>query len=392
MNLQDACRFLETLRGVSVLAAPEQDRLERFCQRVRFHRIQRHLFPEELTGLMNTVSEGELVSLMDELQVRLLLGRACGEAFVYGPYRCEELSTLNARMLLGRCGLSASHATGLLAYRSRFPVISQRQATRDCRAIITTISGSELLPPMREYNFLHPSVSQSDGIEQPFADIVDERYAIEREMMQAVRSGNATQAIKNWHQLHMRMDYYKRELGNTLQTAGHSASITRTVLRLSAMDAGVPPVVLDDLTGKAAKNNREARTLDEIENNTEVLIRELCRAVRSIHRHETDYLTEAVRHHIESHYGEELTVAELAIKFDMPESRLIQRFRSQTGQTPGAFLRQVRLRRGAELLLGTRKPIQEIAAQVGIPDANYFTKLFKAEYGKTPAAYRNNKK
>ena len=391
MELHDACRFLETLRGVSVTAAPEKDELEQFCRKARFHRIQRHLFPHELTDLISSAAEGELISLVDEFQVRLLLGRIQGEAFIYGPYRCEELSTLNARMLLNRCGLSASKTTELLAYRSRFPVISERQALRDCRTVMTALSGSELLPPIREFNFLRPSVSQSEQIEQPYADIVDERYSIERDMMQAIRAGNAAQAIRDWRQLHIRMDYYKRELGNTLQTAEHSASVTRTVLRISAMEANVPPVILDDLTGKAAQKNRAARTLDEIESNTETLIRELCRAVRSVRRHETDYLTEAVRHHIEAHYSEELTVAGLAVKFDMPESRLIQRFRSQTGQTPGVFLRHVRLRRSAELLLGTRKPVQEIAAEVGIPDANYFTKLFKAEYGKTPAAYRRNR-
>jgi YesN/AraC family two-component response regulator len=36
----------------------------------------------------------------------------------------------------------------------------------------------------------------------------------------------------------------------------------------------------------------------------------------------------------------------------------------------------------------TRNPIYEIAENVGIPDYNYFTKVFKEETGVTPSAFR----
>jgi transcriptional regulator GlxA family with amidase domain len=91
---------------------------------------------------------------------------------------------------------------------------------------------------------------------------------------------------------------------------------------------------------------------------------------------------------MEAHYSDELTISSLAEHLNTAESRLIQVFREQTGITPGAYLKGVRMKRAAELLLGTRKSIQEIAADVGISDANYFTKLFRSEYGKTPSAYR----
>ncbi len=112
--------------------------------------------------------------------------------------------------------------------------------------------------------------------------------------------------------------------------------------------------------------------------------------VRTNNRSETSYLTESAKYYIEGHFAEDLTVAKLAEQLDVPESRLIQVFRAQTGVTPGVYLCKVRMRRARELLLGTRKLIQEISADVGIPDANYFIKLFKGAYGKTPAAYRKN--
>lgn len=391
MLLQEACEFLERLSGVRVFSGRDPDRIARFCGESRFHQIQRHLFPSELITLLDSVEENELVSVEDEFQVRLQLGRVCGETIVFGPYCCESLSTLDARALLLRCDISGNEAKALLAYRSRFPVLSEHRAQRLVRSFLVQLSGSELLPPTRRMEFLRPPPELANHLEQPYADIISERYTIELDMMAAVRSGNATRAIRDWRQLHLRMDYLKREVGNTLQTASMSASVTRTVLRIAAMEAGVPPVILDDLTGRNRQKNGEARSLDEIERNTELLIREICNVVRTSLRSETDYLTESAKYYIEVHYTEDLTVARLAEHLDVPESRLIQIFHTKTGVTPGVYLRKVRMRRARELLLGTRKQIQEIAADVGISDANYFIKQFRTEYGTTPSAFRKGK-
>jgi AraC-like DNA-binding protein len=388
VQLQEACVFLERLSGVRVFSGRDPETLARFCAESRFHRVQLHLFPAELIKLLDTVEENELVSVEDELQIRLQLGCVGGENFVFGPYCSENLSTLDARALLLRCAIPEGEAKALLAYRSRFPVISEQRAQRMARSLLLQLSGCDLLPPVRRMDFLRPVPAQASHVEQPYADIISERYAIEQEMMQAVRAGNAAHVTKCWRQLHLRMDYLKKQVGYSLQGAITSSTGTRTVLRLAAMEAGVPPVILDDLTGRIAQKNREARSLDEIEHNTETLILDLCRAVRTHKRGETDYLTESVRFYIDAHYSDELTVADLAEHFDVAEARLIQIFRVRMGVTPGLYLRQVRMRRAAELLRGTRNRVQEIAAEVGVPDANYFIKQFRAEYGKTPSAYR----
>jgi AraC-like DNA-binding protein len=44
--------------------------------------------------------------------------------------------------------------------------------------------------------------------------------------------------------------------------------------------------------------------------------------------------------------------------------------------------------RAAELLRTSEQPISEICAQVGIPDAQYFSRVFKTFYGTTPSVYR----
>ena len=56
--------------------------------------------------------------------------------------------------------------------------------------------------------------------------------------------------------------------------------------------------------------------------------------------------------------------------------------------TPNVYLRQHRLKQAARILAATDQPVQEVASAVGIPDANYMIKLFKAQYGDTPTEYR----
>lgn len=49
---------------------------------------------------------------------------------------------------------------------------------------------------------------------------------------------------------------------------------------------------------------------------------------------------------------------------------------------------QERIDRSILLLQMTAKPVQEIAAECGIQDVNYFIKLFKKQTGLTPKLYR----
>nr|MBA3710514.1 AraC family transcriptional regulator [Planctomycetota bacterium] len=42
-----------------------------------------------------------------------------------------------------------------------------------------------------------------------------------------------------------------------------------------------------------------------------------------------------------------------------------------------------------DLLIGGELPISEVARRVGIPDANYFSRLFTRSVGSTPRRYRS---
>ncbi len=63
-------------------------------------------------------------------------------------------------------------------------------------------------------------------------------------------------------------------------------------------------------------------------------------------------------------------------------------FKSQTGFTPGEYLKRRRLREAALLLQQSDLTVAQVGAAVGWPDQFYFSKLFKAALGLAPTAYR----
>ena len=73
--------------------------------------------------------------------------------------------------------------------------------------------------------------------------------------------------------------------------------------------------------------------------------------------------------------------------------RSLQRYVKQaTGKTLMERLQHLRLEKAAELLENTEYPLDEIRRQVGIPDAAYFSRVFKERFGETPTGYRRKVK
>ena len=58
--------------------------------------------------------------------------------------------------------------------------------------------------------------------------------------------------------------------------------------------------------------------------------------------------------------------------------------------TPAEYIKKCRLDHACKLLTDTSLPINEIATRCGIPDYNYFSKVFKSVYRSSPTSYRKN--
>ena len=78
----------------------------------------------------------------------------------------------------------------------------------------------------------------------------------------------------------------------------------------------------------------------------------------------------------------------IAAKLNVNSSYLSSLFRREYGCTLTEYVNRERIDRGLYLLQRTEKTVQEIAAECGFQDVNYFIKLFKKQTGCTPNRYR----
>ena len=92
--------------------------------------------------------------------------------------------------------------------------------------------------------------------------------------------------------------------------------------------------------------------------------------------------------HISAHPELELDIETLAKRVGMSPRNFARAFKKESGQTPGAFVREVRLERARSLLVKSDLSIDDIAARVGIKVRHSFTRMFKQEFGLSPQQYR----
>jgi ligand-binding sensor domain-containing protein/DNA-binding response OmpR family regulator/nitrogen-specific signal transduction histidine kinase len=70
-------------------------------------------------------------------------------------------------------------------------------------------------------------------------------------------------------------------------------------------------------------------------------------------------------------------------------SSLHRKIKALSGLTPVDFIRLIRLKRAATLLIENEHSISEISYLVGIHSSSYFTKIFQKQFGMTPKEFRN---
>ncbi|WP_281615316.1 ATP-binding protein [Flammeovirga sp. SubArs3] len=86
--------------------------------------------------------------------------------------------------------------------------------------------------------------------------------------------------------------------------------------------------------------------------------------------------------------NDELNVEVLAHHMAMSQSTIYRKLKALTNNTIVGFIRSVRLKKAAQLILETDDSIKVIAENVGINDVRYFNREFKKQYEVDPSVYK----
>ncbi len=106
---------------------------------------------------------------------------------------------------------------------------------------------------------------------------------------------------------------------------------------------------------------------------------------RNSPRHsEIELLIEELKSHPEKWW----TVSDMAEFCNLGCDQLRRLFLRHTGVRPKIYVDRLKLKYAASLLLGSERPIAEVAAELGYVDQYHFSRRFKAVMGLSPVMYR----
>ncbi len=92
--------------------------------------------------------------------------------------------------------------------------------------------------------------------------------------------------------------------------------------------------------------------------------------------------------YIHEHYGEKLTVAEIAASAYISERECFRAFRECLHTTPAEYLRSYRLQTACRLLAESQESLTFISHACGLGNSSNFGKIFREQLGQTPSEYR----
>lgn len=92
-------------------------------------------------------------------------------------------------------------------------------------------------------------------------------------------------------------------------------------------------------------------------------------------------ITAMVEEHISN---EQFGVSELADAMHMSRSNLLRKVKKHTELSVSQLIRQIRLKRGMEMLRNSSMNVSEVSHQVGFSSTSYFIKCFREQYGYPP--------
>jgi signal transduction histidine kinase/ligand-binding sensor domain-containing protein/AraC-like DNA-binding protein len=85
------------------------------------------------------------------------------------------------------------------------------------------------------------------------------------------------------------------------------------------------------------------------------------------------------------------SVDEFASLMNIGRTVFYRKMKGVTGYSPNEYLRIMRMKKAAELLLAGTLTVSEVSYKVGIDDPFYFSKCFKAQFGVAPSVYQKGK-
>ncbi len=179
-------------------------------------------------------------------------------------------------------------------------------------------------------------------------------------------------------------------LSDSLRERKNNLTILKTLLRKAAESGGVHPLHIHKLSNHFTEQIEHIHSIKQSLRLQDEMIRSYCLLVKqhSLKRY-SSYVGQTITF-VQYDLTADLRLKTIAEKLNVNASYLSSLFHKEYGCTLTDFINKQRIDHGITLLQTTKKSVQEVAMECGIPDTTYFIKLFKKQTGYTPNQYKAN--
>lgn len=218
------------------------------------------------------------------------------------------------------------------------------------------------------------------------AAIMEERYAHENGLIEAVRLGQSRRVESFLSRL--TPNAFEQRVSDPVRNVKNYCIITNTLLRKAAEQGGVHPIYIDSMSSSFALKIEQISSPAAGPALIGEMAQSYCRLVR---KHTTKGYSAPIQKAIlliEGNLAGDLTLTRLARELNVNSSYLSSLFKKETGSTVTDHITDRRISHARHLLENTRLQVQTVGQLCGFEDVHYFSKVFKRLTDKTPKQYR----
>lgn len=318
------------------------------------------------------------------------------EFLLIGPYLREHVSDEAIMGIMERMGIPPSQLALIRSYYRRVIICpSESMLLASISNLAQTLWDSPEVFSIRRKSLELLDVYQPDDddflktLPESFdRERIELTYRTEEELLYAISHGKTRRA----HEIlsHFSLSDMEKRSAIPLRNFKNYLIVLNTLMRKAVQQGGVHPIYIDRTSSVIAHRIEQCVSLADGYRMMEDMIHKYCLLVKNHNLNQYSPPVRSVILQIDSDLTGDLSLQAHAGRLNINASYLSALFKRETGSTLTDYVNQKRIDFAIYLLNATNMQIQTIAQHCGMPDVNYFTRIFKRIIGITPSQYRRH--
>jgi two-component system response regulator YesN len=353
---------------------------------------------DNLREKIMSINSGEILTVHDSLLLHyqfMLDDHTPNGFFCIGPYMPIYPEQNKLDSLANLYHMNFSTAKDLEARLLNIPTqINDLETLCIARNMMLTFYGIDH-PILKSVELVHTDLDERplapEETPAEHARKVQTTYIHEDKILSYIRDGDDAKAV-NEAKYFMTLNFAPDRLPSDMvshRALGYSAN---TLYRKACQQNGILPVTLDDISHHYAKKISQCTTHQQIDDLLLDMVRSYCKLCRDHKTEKYSHDVQMIMQYILVNLNTDLRIEDIAACVNFSPNYTSHLFRKETGKSITAYITEERLSLSKRLLLESPMNVKSIANYIGIPDWNYFIKLFKKDTGMTPTAWRDEQK